>query len=49
MALHQITEDQAFAMMRTASQHEHVKPRDLAEEVILTGALPDRPGRRPAA
>jgi AmiR/NasT family two-component response regulator len=34
-----LTEDQAFALLRTHSQHGHVKLRDLAESVIFTGTL----------
>ena len=40
MAGHRITDDQAFALLRTASQHNHRKLRDIADEVVLTGALP---------
>ena len=40
MALHHITEQQAFDVLRTASQRTHTKLRAVAEEVILTGAAP---------
>jgi ANTAR domain len=40
MATHHITDDQAFALLRTASQHHHRKVRDIADEVVLTGELP---------
>ncbi len=33
------TEDDAFSMLRTVSQQSHVKLRDVAEEVLYTGAL----------
>jgi GAF domain-containing protein len=48
MALHRVSDTQAFDMLRIASQHTHVKLREVAEEVILTGAAPDWPARRPA-
>jgi AmiR/NasT family two-component response regulator len=34
------TRQQAFDLLRIASQHTHTKLRDLAEYVIDTGALP---------
>jgi AmiR/NasT family two-component response regulator len=34
-----LTEGQAFGLLRTHSQHGHVKLRDLAESVIFTGTL----------
>jgi GAF domain-containing protein len=40
MAEHKIRDSEAFDLLRTASQSTHVKMRDLAEEVVLTGALP---------
>lgn len=40
MTLHRSTEQEAFDLLRTASQDRNVKLRDLAEEVVLTGALP---------
>jgi AmiR/NasT family two-component response regulator len=39
MASRKITEEQAFDLLRQASQHTHLKLRDLAEEVIRTGEL----------
>jgi AmiR/NasT family two-component response regulator len=39
MASRKITEEQAFDLLRQASQHTHLKLRDLAEEVIHTGEL----------
>ncbi|HEU5270470.1 MAG TPA: GAF and ANTAR domain-containing protein [Jatrophihabitans sp.] len=47
MALHRLDEQRAFDLLRVASQHTHVKLRDVAEEVILTGAIPTWPVRRP--
>jgi GAF domain-containing protein len=49
MAAHKITDEQGFDLLRIASQNRHVKLRHIAEEVVLTGAVPDwdlRP-RRP--
>jgi hypothetical protein len=43
MAIHKVTEDQAFDLLRTASQLLHRKLRDIASEVVETGALPDLP------
>jgi len=45
MAMHKVTEDQAFDMLRTASQLLHRKLRDIASEVVEAGALPDLPVR----
>jgi DNA-binding response OmpR family regulator len=41
MARHRLTDDQAFDMLRKASQHRHVKLRDVAEEVTMTGEISD--------
>jgi hypothetical protein len=35
------TRQQAFDLLRIASQHSHIKLHDLAEYVIDTGTLPD--------
>ena len=43
MTHHKITRDAAFAMLRQASQHLHVKLRDVAADVVDTGILPDLP------
>lgn len=43
MARQRITEEQAFDSLRTASQHNHRKLREVAEEVLLTGELPKTP------
>lgn len=40
MATHKITSEEAFQRLRTASQASHVKLRDVANEVTLTGRLP---------
>jgi GAF domain-containing protein len=46
MTRHHITAQQAFDMLRLASQHGHRKLRDLAADVVLTGQLPvDEPRR----
>lgn len=40
MATHRVSEQHAFDMLRTASQHTHRKLRDVAAEVALTGEVP---------
>jgi anti-anti-sigma factor len=35
-----VTEDDAFAVLRSASQHQHCKLRELAEHVVRTGEIP---------
>jgi len=40
MFAHKVTEEQAFAALRIASQHTHRKLRDIADEVLLTGLPP---------
>ena len=39
MERNKITDEQAFELLRLASQHTHRKLRDVADELILTGAL----------
>jgi AmiR/NasT family two-component response regulator len=39
MASYKTTDIQAFDLLRMASQHSHRKLRDVAEDVITTGAL----------
>jgi AmiR/NasT family two-component response regulator len=41
MSSARITQDEAFARLRAASQTSNRKLRDVADEVVLTGALPD--------
>ena len=41
MALERCSYDQAFARIRRVSQHTHRKMRDIADDVLLTGALPE--------
>jgi transcriptional regulator with GAF, ATPase, and Fis domain len=41
MALYRCTDEQAFATLRSASQRSHQKLREVAEEVILTGLVPE--------
>ncbi|HTZ44295.1 MAG TPA: GAF and ANTAR domain-containing protein [Jatrophihabitans sp.] len=48
IALHHCDDQSAFDRLREASQNLHVKLRDVAEEVILTGALPAYSARRSA-
>jgi len=40
-----VTQDEAFTMLRVASQHTHRKLREVANEVIFTGALIPVPAR----
>ena len=40
MAGRRVTYDQAFELLRVASQHGHRKLRDVAEDVIFTGDVP---------
>ncbi len=40
MSRRQLTEEQAFACLREASQRCHTKLRDVAEQVVYTGDLP---------
>jgi GAF domain-containing protein len=42
MARRHLTEEQAFAQLRRASQHLNVKIREIAEDVVDTGEIPDR-------
>lgn len=41
MAHRRITDTAAFDLLREASQRAHRKLRDIADDVVLTGALPD--------
>jgi hypothetical protein len=47
MSSHKLTEDDAFALLRIASQHSNRKLIDVAEDVIHTGHL-ELPATRPA-
>jgi AmiR/NasT family two-component response regulator len=40
MARLKLTDEQAFDLLRKASQNRHRKLRDIAEEVMMTGELP---------
>lgn len=40
MTVRKLTEEDAFALLRDASQHTHRKLRDVAAEVLMTGTLP---------
>jgi AmiR/NasT family two-component response regulator len=40
MERHKITEDEAFTMLTRASQQTNTKLRDVAAELVRTGALP---------
>lgn len=46
MIVHKCTADEAFTVLRVASQHSHRKLRELAEEVVFTGTLPPIPATR---
>ena len=48
MSQHKVTEDQAWDLLRITSQDTHRKIRDIAEDVIDTGALPDASAKRNA-
>jgi hypothetical protein len=45
MNAHLVTQDQAFTMLRTVSQHSHRKLREVANDVIFTGALIPAPAK----
>jgi len=49
MAEHRCNYDEAFTALRTVSQHLHRKLREVADEVVFTGALPARAPRHPLA
>lgn len=42
MERHKVTEDQAFTELSRASQNTNIKLRDVAEELVRTGAIPQR-------
>jgi len=44
-----ITSDEAFDVLVFVSQHEHRKLRDIADELLFTGCLPDSWVRRQTA
>jgi hypothetical protein len=46
MSSHKVTRDQAFDLLRMASQHTHRKLADIASEITETGALPESLGGR---
>ena len=48
MAHRKVTHDEAFAMLRAASQNLHRKLREVANEVVETGTLPDMPAPKDA-
>jgi AmiR/NasT family two-component response regulator len=43
-----VTDDEAFDMLRRASQNRNVKLRDVADHVVRTGQLPDETANGPA-
>ena len=46
MATHRISEGQAFDRLRVASQRSNIRLREIADEVVHTGELPEVPGKR---
>lgn len=40
MERERITADQAFSVLRRASQHLNIKLREIAQDVVDTGAVP---------
>ena len=45
MERHKFTEDQAFTQLTRASQNTNIKLRDVADRLVLTGALPQQQPR----
>ena len=43
MERRKLTEDQAFTELTRASQNTNIKLRDVADELVRTGALPHQP------
>lgn len=41
MVTYKITDDDAFRLLSVGSQRSHRKLRDIADEVVLTGTLPE--------
>jgi GAF domain-containing protein len=46
MERHKVTADQAFQLLAKVSMNRNERLRDVAEALVLTGALPSPPGRR---
>lgn len=46
MERHKFTDQQAFALLVQASRPRNVKLRELAEQLVRSGSLTDRPARR---
>lgn len=49
MERHRVTPEQAFEMLKVASQNLNIRLRDLAEQVVLTGLDPAQMGPAPRA
>ena len=49
MSARKVTQEQAFTLLRVASQNLHRKLRLVAAEVVETGTLPDMPVPKPAS
>ena len=45
MERRKLTEDQAFTELTRASQNTNIKLRDVADQLVHTGALPQKPSR----
>jgi transcriptional regulator with GAF, ATPase, and Fis domain len=45
MAIHRIGQDEAFDLLRTVSQRTNRKLREIADDVVHTGQLPELPGK----
>ena len=41
MERHKLTDDQAFTVLTRTSQNRNTKLRDVADELVTTGLLPD--------
>ena len=41
MGQQHVSDDDAFELLRTASQRQNRKLREIADEVVYTGALPE--------
>jgi hypothetical protein len=48
MSARKVTQEQAFTLLRVASQNLHRKLRTVAAEVVETGTLPDLPAPKPS-
>ena len=42
MAIRRVSQEEAFDLLRVRSQRSNRKLREIADEVVLTGALPEQ-------